>query len=193
MDQTGVKPTWKRVKTALQKRAKQMRIETYPSKDQQSRFFREQEEEWHLCLTQKLHPRKTSSIMSMLEQMVETRSCKAARRLIEDGRCQVCYGHDKTVEHLVDGCVALSNSEYLTRHNRSLMILAVIWAKELKMIGADTVWYKEQWERGMVLDNDKAKLVSDFQFNLQKTETRRRSDLILETKYEKKIWICDTA
>ena len=31
----------------------------------------------------------------------------------------------------------------------------------------------------------------DFQFNLQKTGTARRPDLILETKYEKQIWICD--
>ena len=51
-----------------------MRIETYQSKDQQSRFFRE-----HLWLSQNLQPRKTSSIMSMLEQMVETRSWEATK------------------------------------------------------------------------------------------------------------------
>ena len=61
------------------------------------------------------------------------------------------------------------------------------------MIGVDTVWYKKQWEQGIVLENNKAKLVWDFQFNLQKTETARRSDLILETKDEKQTWICDRA
>ena len=45
----------------------------------------------------------------------------------------------------------------------------------------------------MILENDKAKLVWDFVFNLRKTETVRRPDLILETKYKKKIWICDMA
>ena len=35
------KPTWNRMKTAPQKGAKQMRIETYQFKMQQSRFFRE--------------------------------------------------------------------------------------------------------------------------------------------------------
>ena len=68
------KPTWKRVKTVLQKSTKQMRIKTYQSKDKQSRFFREQEEECHLWLTQNLYPWETSSIMSMLEQIVEMRS-----------------------------------------------------------------------------------------------------------------------
>ena len=33
----------------------------------------------------------------------------------------------------------------------------------------------------------------DFEFHLQKTTTARRSDLILELKIEKKIWICDMA
>ena len=81
------KPTWKRVKTALQKGTKQMRIKTYQSKDQQSGFFREQEEERHLWLTQNLYLWKTSSIMSMMEQMVEAISWKVTCGLIEDGQC----------------------------------------------------------------------------------------------------------
>ena len=75
------KPTWKRVKIALQKGTKQMRIETYQPKDQQSRFFREQEDECHLWLTQNLQSRKTSSIMSIMEQMVERHlSCQLWNR-----------------------------------------------------------------------------------------------------------------
>ena len=45
----------------------------------------------------------------------------------------------------------------------------------------------------MVLQNDKAKLVWDFEFHLRKTTTARRPDLILEIKSYKKIWICDMA
>ena len=41
--------------------------------------------------------------------------------------------------------------------------------------------------------NDKAKLVCDFEFNLGKTNTSRRPDLILEDNKSKKIWICDMA
>ena len=46
----------KMVKKAVQKDSKRMRIDTYQSKDQQSRLFREQEEECHLWLTQKSLP-----------------------------------------------------------------------------------------------------------------------------------------
>ena len=95
----------------------------------------------------------------MFEQMVETRAWKAARGLIEDGRCRICFSHGKMVEYLVVACRVLANSEYLTRHNRALIILAVAWAKEYKLIGEDTIWYKERWERGTVLENGKAKLV----------------------------------
>ena len=42
-----------------------------------------------------------------------------------------------------------------------------------------------------MLENDKAKLVWDFEFHLRKTTTARRPDLILELKIDKKIWICD--
>ena len=84
-------------------------------------------------------------------------------------------------------------SEYLTRHNIALVILAVTFAKENKLIGTDTLWFEEQWERGMILVNEKAKLVWDFQFNLRKTETARRPDLLLQRKFEKNIWICDMA
>ena len=38
-----------------------------------------------------------NNLMVMLEQMVETRAWKAARGLIEDGRCRVCQEQVETV------------------------------------------------------------------------------------------------
>ena len=183
------KATWRKVKKATEAK----RIEIYKTKVQQSQFYQEQEEECHLWLKQNLHGRKTSSIMTMLEQMVETRSWKAARGLTQDKRCRVCYERDETIEHLVAGCKVLANNEYLLRHNRALMIMAVAWAKEFELVNKDTVWYNERWERGTVMENDWGKLVWDFEFHLRKTTTARRPDLILEDKEKKKIWICDMA
>ena len=187
------KATWRKVKISLQKATEAKRIEIYKTKVQQSQFYQEQEEECHLWLKQNLHGRKTSSIMTMLEQMVETRSWKAARGLTQDKRCRVGYERDETIEHLVAGCKVLANNAYLLRHNRALMIMAVAWAKEYGLVSKDTVWYNERWERGTVMENDKGKLVWDFGFHLRKTTTARRPDLILEDKEKKKIWICDMA
>ena len=43
------------------------------------------------------------------------------------------------MEHLVEGCKVLANGEYLSRHNRALMILAIAWAKEHDLVGQDVV------------------------------------------------------
>ena len=172
---------------------KARRVESYQAKEQQSKVYSEQEKECHLWLTQNLNPRKTAAIMTMLEQMVETRSWKKTRGLMEDGRCRVCFQHSETVEHPVAGCQKLANSEYISRHNRVLMILAVAWAKEHGLIGQDVVWYEQRWDRGTVFENERAKLVWDFEFHLRKTTTSRRPDLILETKEDRKILICDMA
>ena len=122
---------------------KARRVESYQAKEQQSKVYSEQEKECHLWLTQNLSPRNTATIMMMLEQMVDTRSWKQTRGLMEDGRCRVCFQHSGTVEHLVAGCQKLANSEYISRHNRVLMILAVAWAKEHGLIGQDVVWYEQ--------------------------------------------------
>ena len=97
------------------------------------------------------------------------------------------------VEHLVAGCTKLAKSEYLTRHKQALMILAVAWAKQQELVGQEAIWFERRWDRGTVLENDKAKLVWDFKYHLGKTTNARRPDLILELKTDKKIWICDMA
>ena len=133
------KPTWRKVKTTLKKELECRRIEMYTTKQQESKLFSDQEEECYMWLSQNLHPRKTSAIMNMLEQMGETRSWKALRDLVEDGRCRVCNEQSETVEHLVTRRKVLANSEYLSRYNRAPMILAIEWAKEYDLIGTDTV------------------------------------------------------
>ena len=174
-----------RLKEKWKKGMKTRRIESYQAKEQQSKVYSEQEKECHLWLTQNLNPRKTAVIMTMLEQMVETRSWKQRRGLVEDGRCRVCFRHSETVEPLVAGCQKLANSEYLSRHNRVLMILDVAWVKEHGLIGQDVVWYEQRWDRGTVFENERAKLVWDFELHLRKTTTSRRPGLILKTKEDK--------
>ncbi len=85
-DDREYRSTWRKVKTCLQKATEMKRIEMYKTKEQQSQLYQEQEEECHWWLNQNLHGRKTAAIMTMLEQMVETRSWKASRGLVQTGR-----------------------------------------------------------------------------------------------------------
>ena len=183
------KPTWRKVKTALKKGLECRRIKMYKAKQQQSKLFSDQEEECHMWLSQNLHPRKTSAIMNMLEQMVETRSWKAVRGLVEDGRCRVCNEQSETVKHLIAGCKVLANSEYLSRHNRALMILAVEWAKEYDLIGMEQCGTKNGGSEEQSFRMEKQNWSGILNFIFEK----RRPDLILKEKGEKHIWICDMA
>ena len=44
-----------------------------------------------------------------------------------------------------------------------------------------------------MIENDNAKLVWDVEFNLRKTTTSGRPDLVLVEKKKREIWICDMA
>ena len=63
--------------------------------------------------------------------------------------------------------------------------------REYGLVERETKWYKKTWVRGQMLENSCAKLVWDFEFNLRKTTTSRRPDMVLEDKERNKIWICD--
>ena len=71
--------------------------------------------------------------------MVETRSWKEATGLTDYGSCRICTQNSETVERLVAGCTKLAKSEYLTRHNQALMILAVAWAKQQELVGQEVI------------------------------------------------------
>ena len=110
-------------------------------------------------MSDNLNSGKAAAIMTILEQMVNTKSWKEARGLIDDGRCSICNQNSETVEHLVSGCTKLASSEYLTRHNRTLTILAVAWAKQEELMDQEAIWYQQNVDRGTVLENNKSKLV----------------------------------
>ena len=61
-----------------------------------------------------------------------------ARGLTENERCQLCCEFNETVKLLVAGCNTISNSEYIARHNRALMVMAIAWAKEYVLVGKET-------------------------------------------------------
>ena len=74
------------------------------------------------------------------------------------------------MQHLLAGCKMLGNSEYLAKHNRALIVMVVASAKEQNLLDQNVKWYQEKWNRGHVFENFQAKLVWDFEFNLQKND-----------------------
>ena len=185
------KPIWKQVKKCFKKDNEEKRLNSTGKR--KCKIYNKKDKKFNIWLEQNLTPRNTSAIMSMIKQMVETRAWKEVRRLTENNHCRLCIEQRETVQHLLAGCKMLASSEYLARHNRALMVMAVAWAKEQNLLDQNVKWYQEKWKRGHVLENSQAKLVWDFKFNLRKTTTFRRPDLMLEEKQTNTIWICDMA
>ena len=77
---------------------------------------------WLNCSTD---PRKTATIFSMQEQMVETRAWKKLRGTGETDVCRLCGEANETVQHLLSRCKKLAATEYLRWHDNALKILAV--------------------------------------------------------------------
>ena len=156
-----------------------------------SEIYNKQDKKCNIQLEQNLKPRKTSAILSITEKMAETRAWKELRGLTENSQCRLCKEQRQPVQYIFAGCKMLASSEYLARHNRALMVIAVTQAKEQNLLDQNVKWYQEKWKRRHVLQKSQAKLVWDFQFILWKTTTSRRPDLMLEEKQTKTIWICD--
>jgi hypothetical protein len=144
-------------------------------------------------MRQNVNPEKVAAIVSMQEQMVETRAWKKARGLVNQEKCRLCGQKAESVIHLAAGCTALAGCEYVRRHNNALKILLVTWAKEKGLLPPDNIWYKMKWDKGAVLENSEVKMCWDFEYKMRKETTARRPDATLEYKNRKLIQLVDMA
>ena len=187
------KEVYDKVKKCFKTETRKKRIETYNGKEMQSEVWRGQDAVCHTWMERNMDPAKTSAIVALQEQMVETKGWKVSRGMLEDGRCRLCGEHLETVHHLVSGCKMLAGTEYLKRHNDMLKFFVVEWCKQEGLMGSEAVWYEVKWVSGTVLESENRKMRWDFQCKLRKTEKHRRPDVEIEMKDEKKIWIVDGA
>ena len=131
-----------------------------------SEIYNKQDKKCNIQLGQNLKPRKTSAILSITEKMAETRAWKELTGLTENSQCRLCKEERQIVQYIFAGCKMLASSEYLVRHNRALMVIAVTLAKEQNLLDQNVKWYQEKWKRRHVLQKSQAKLVWHFQFIL---------------------------
>ena len=63
----------------------------------QYEIHKKQDKKCNIWLKQNLIPRKTSVIMSMVEQMLGSRAWEEVRGLIENSQCRLCKEQRETV------------------------------------------------------------------------------------------------
>eukprot|EP00112_Aurelia_sp_Birch-Aquarium-sp1_P009614 Seg2098.1 transcript_id=Seg2098.1/GoldUCD/mRNA.D3Y31 product="hypothetical protein" protein_id=Seg2098.1/GoldUCD/D3Y31 len=135
------KECWKTIKGRTKAGIESKRKENYSEKQMQSWMFRNQEPECSAWLNYNMDPRKTSSIINLPEQMVETRKWKAIRGIaVRDENCRLCGEYSETVEHVLAGCRVIAGTEYLRRHDNALNVLAVAWCKQQGILDDKILW-----------------------------------------------------
>ena len=73
------------------------------------------------------------------------------------------------------------------------MILCVAWRIQEGLLGKNSKWYKERWNKGTVTDNNECQLCWDFEYHPRETTTARRPDMKTEYKNKNKIFLVDMA
>ena len=169
-------------------------VDIYKRKVMQSEVFSNQENECHLWLKGNLEPRKTASIMQLMEQMVETKVWKGLRGiLVGNDKCRLCGMYRETVQHILAGCTILAQQEYLSRHNAALSIIITEWCKREGLMPDQQKWYQVEWHRGKVVEGNGKKVLWDFEFKARKKNIHRRPDVVIEDNEKKEIFIIDMA
>jgi hypothetical protein len=190
----GYRTVWERLRRQMKAKTKEHRICTYSKKRMQSEVYlklREPDFKWMECNN---NPKKVAAIINLQEQMVETAGWKVNRGLpVASDRCRLCKEKLETVYHWISGCKKLAGNEYARRHDKALKILCVEWCKVEGLLNEETVWYKEKWERGHVLETVDRKFCWDFEYGMSTTSTHRRPDVTLEYKDQKIIYLVDMA
>ena len=197
VDGTEINNNYKESNKILKKIYKKGKIEqrrqTYSSKKLQSEIWRMQTADSFMWMQTGLNPEKTSSIIQMCEQMVETKYWKKIRGLpTQDDKCRVCGKFVENVQHILAGCEMLAGDQYLKRHNKALSLFAFEFGKRNQIIN-DGKWYQFKWEKNKVIQNEEWKILWDFQYHGRKENINRRPDLTIENKKKKKIWLYDMA
>ena len=184
---------WKKLKNMIREGQIRNKFESLTEKRMQSEIplgFDKDDHDWLKCNTD---PRKTASIFTLQEQMIETKAWKKLRGLTDEDKGRLCGAFRETVQHLLAGCKKLAGSEYVRRHDNALKVLAVHWAIDNKLLPEGTKWYTEIWEKRKVIENNGKKLYWDWEHRMRTSCTARRPDLTLEDRIEKKIMIIDMA
>ena len=182
------KVAWKKLKNMIREGQIRKKFESLTEKRMQSEIplgFDKEDHDWLKCNTD---PRKTASIFTLQEQMIETKAWKKLRGLVDEDKCRLCGAFRETVQHLLAGCKKLAGSEYVRRHDNALKVLAVHWAIDNKLLREGTKWYTEIWEKGKVIEK-----MGKSYIGFGTSDEDELHGLTLEDRIEKKIMIIDMA
>ena len=148
-------------------------------------------ETWKWMTRGSLKRETESLIVAAQDQALRTNYRKARiEKSSNDAKCRLCKIRDETISHLVSECPKIAQTEYKHRHDK--VAAAVHWSIFKKHgLPHTEKWYDHRAEP--VIENEKVKLLWDFNVQTDKVIEARRPDLILENKETSECQIIDIA
>ena len=108
----------------------------------------------------------------------------------KDAKCRKCGRFDETVAHIISGCPEMAQGVYLHRHNAVTSYLHWMLC-QLHGLKSNALWYEH--EPSKIVENEKVKLLYDFNVYTDKKIKHRRPDLVFLDKEKRKTILIDVA
>ena len=117
------KGKWKKLKKLTKKNKEKARIDQYKKKRKQSEIYKGLDKESHEWLNCNINPKKVVAIISVQEQMVETRWWKKHRGInVETEMGRLCNDQREIVHHLLSGCKEVAaTGKVIEKDNKKLL------------------------------------------------------------------------
>ena len=107
----------------------------------------------------------------------------------QDPRRRLSKEASQTVQHIVAGCKMQAGIAYIERHNQ---VAGIVYRNICAVYGLEVP--KSKWETPpKAVENDKAKVLSDFQIQTDKQVMVNHLDFVVVEKLQKKAVVTDVA
>ncbi|XP_051920732.1 uncharacterized protein LOC127600296 isoform X1 [Hippocampus zosterae] len=131
-------------------------------------------------------------ILAAQEQALSTRAIEAQiyhTRQDPRCRCRLCKEAPETIQHITAGCKMLAGKAYMERHNQ---VAGIVYRNICAEYGLETP--RSKWETPpKVVENDRAKVLWDFQIQTDKIVMANQPDIVIIDKGQRKAVVVDVA
>ena len=146
---------------------------------------------WNSCQSHVI-----AGMHELYEQLLPTKvyySRKIGSTTNDDLRCSMCTKEIESVPHVLAGCSALAQTEYMSKHNSALKILFFEIVRECGLIDKIPPWYSNsQVVPKPLYENEKHKAFWDVPVYVENAEVRaNRIDAQIINHEEKKITLLE--
>ena len=104
--------------------------------------------------------------------------------------CRLCGDKEETVDHLVSCCSKIAQTDYKGRHDKVAASLHWSLCRHFGFPHAEK-WYEHRAEK--ILENERCKLLWDFDLKTDRVISARRPDLLIVDKESREATIIDVA